>query len=182
MESKEPVLLVVLVEVPKLRWFAAAIGASGPDTAVPLVRSHEGDLAGYRDLEFDEQVSFLRHRLCGVLQRGVDRLWPRKQKAAQVAIIFDRTLESGEGATDLTLRVAEHFAEWMTSPPVVVAIDESTLAPATHPQLHLLAGEIADPWREQLDTHLPQLARLTTEASLWETTPRKRATTLETEK
>jgi hypothetical protein len=179
MEPKEPVLLVVLVEVPKLRWFAASIGSR---EATPLVRSPEGDLAEYLDLDFDEQVTFLRHRLCGVLQRGVDRLWPRKQKAAQIAIVLDRSLESRDPAVDLTLRVAEHFAEWMTSPPVVVAIDESALAPGTHPQLRLLAGDIPAAWRQQLDAQLPRLASLTADTSLWETTPRKRAKTMETER
>src|SRR5262249_3886796 len=86
MGTKTPVVLLVLVETARLRWFVAALGLDGQ--AVPLLRSEEGDLEKYRGLAFDEQVAFLRHRFCGVLQRGCDRLWARDSKACQFAFVF----------------------------------------------------------------------------------------------
>ena len=116
MEPKTPVLLLVLVETPRLRWFVAAAGPDGQTT--PLLCSEAGDLEKYTALDFDEQVAFLRHRFCGVLQKGCDRLWARAMKARQFAIVFEGVLPEPTG--ELTRRVAEHFAEWMLSPPVAV--------------------------------------------------------------
>src|SRR5437764_7082220 len=90
MEPKTPVLLLVLVETARLRWFVASLGLDG--RAAPLLRSEAGDLDKYLSLPFDEQGSFLRHRFCGVLQRGCDRLWGRSSKACQFVIVFDGLL------------------------------------------------------------------------------------------
>src|SRR5437870_9563176 len=118
MDAKTPVVLLVLVETARLRWFVASLGLDG--RATPLLRSEVGDLDKYVGLSFDEQVSFLRHRFCGVLQRGCDRLWARGNKACQFVFVFDRALP--EAAGDLTQAVADHLAEWMLNPPVVVFI------------------------------------------------------------
>src|SRR5262245_22309012 len=90
METKTPVVLVVLVEAVRQRWLVATVGLDG--TLTPLLRSEDGDLATYQGLPFDEQVSFLRHRFCNVLQRGCDRLWPVGKKACQFAFVFDAVL------------------------------------------------------------------------------------------
>src|SRR5258708_35055651 len=116
MDSKTPVVLIVLVDAARLRWLVAALGLDG--ALVPLLRSEDGDLATYQGLPFDEQVSFLRHRFCGVLQRGCDRLWPAGKKACHFVFLFDGILP---GATEeLIQQTAEHFVEWMLNPPVVV--------------------------------------------------------------
>src|SRR4051812_48746383 len=108
MESKEPVLLVVLVETARLRWFVASLHLDG--RVEPLLCSEEGDLEKYRGVEFDEQVSFLRHRFCGVLQRGCDRLWARDCKARRYVIVFEGLLPEPTGT--LTQAVADHYAMW----------------------------------------------------------------------
>src|SRR4051812_40792050 len=116
MEHKSPVMLLVLVDVARLRWFVASIALDGQ--TVPLLRSDEGDLEKYRELSFDEQVAFLRHRFCGVLQRGCDRIWARNNKACQFVFFFEGQLLDATG--QLTQAVADHFTEWMLNPPVVV--------------------------------------------------------------
>src|SRR5947209_11105311 len=118
MDTKTPVVLVVLVETARLRWFVASLGLDG--RAAPLLRSEVGDLEKYRSLPFDEQVLFLRHRFCGVLQRGCDRLWARGNKACQFVFVFEGPLPEPTG--QLTASVAEHFVQWMLNPPVVVLV------------------------------------------------------------
>jgi len=61
MTAKEPVLLTVLIETASLRWYVAGIGLEGEP--LPLLKSEAGNLSPYLGLPFDEQVSFLRHRL-----------------------------------------------------------------------------------------------------------------------
>jgi hypothetical protein len=139
MEAKAPVMLLVLVETARLRWFVAAVGLDGQ--TVPLLRSEEGDLEKYRGLDFDEQVAFLRHRFCGVLQRGNDRLWARNCKACQFVFVFEGLLPEPTGG--LTQAVAEHFTQWMLNPPVVVFNRPDDA------RLETLAGEL-DPAREEL--------------------------------
>jgi hypothetical protein len=134
MDTKTPVVLVVLVESQRQRWLVAALDLDG--TLVPLLRSEEGDLSLYQGLPFDEQVSFLRHRFCGVLQRGCDRLWPVGKKACQFVFLFDGVLP---GTTEeLIPVVAEHFVLWMLNPPVVVF----TINRPGPTRLHQLAGSI----------------------------------------
>ena len=61
MDAKTPVVLLVLVETARLRWFVASLGLDG--RATPLLRSEVGDLDKYLSLPFDEQVSFVVNRL-----------------------------------------------------------------------------------------------------------------------
>ena len=115
MTAKEPVLLTVLIETASLRWYVAGISLAGE--ALPLLKSEAGNLSPYLGVPFDEQVSFLRHRLSGVLQRGCDRLWGRQKKPCQIVFVADGPFV--QASAELTARVAEHFVEWMTRPPVV---------------------------------------------------------------
>jgi hypothetical protein len=143
MDAKTPVLLVVLVEASRLRWFVAAI--TPDDRAEPLLCSEVGNLESYLGLDFDGQVSFLRHRFCGVLQRGCDRLWARQQKARQFAFVFDEPLPEPTGR--LTAAVAQHFLEWLLNPPAVVytgALDKlvGTIDPALEGQLRSTLGAL----------------------------------------
>src|SRR6266849_810917 len=109
MAAKEPVLLTVLIETAKFRWYVGGIGLDG--AATPLFCSEPGNLKPYVGVPFDEQVNFLRHRLSGVLQRGCDRLWGRQLKPCQIVFVADGSFV--EADSKLTRRVAEHFVAWM---------------------------------------------------------------------
>lgn len=158
MTPKAPVLLVVQVETAQLRWYVAAIDRAGQLT--PLLCSEVGDLEKYKGLAFDEQVVFLRHRFCGVLQRGCDRLWARDMKASQFVFIFDEPLPEPTG--ELTPRVAEHFAIWMLNPPAAVFVG------ANEAGLVRIAGEIDRPLADLLNARLADLARLREDPTAWE--------------
>lgn len=169
MEPKTPVLLVLLVDVSRLRWLAAGIGLDGE--LLPLVASEDGDLEPYLTLPFDEQVSFLRHRLSGVLQRGFDRLWPFQKKPCQIVLIASAPLD--ETAGPLTERVASHFVEWLSNPPVVFFVCQGGFSAQPQPRLVRLAGEM-EPAREAiLISRLPELFETVAHADRWEQIPKK---------
>jgi hypothetical protein len=157
MEPKAPTLLLILVETARLRWFVAAVGLDG--TTAPLICSEADDLEKYRGLEFDEQVSFLRHRFCGVLQRGCDRLWARDRKACQFVFVFEGLLPEPTGA--LTQTLAGHFAEWLLKPPVAVFA-------ATGAGLERLSGTIDAPLEELFNAHLTELLAAQDNPTVWE--------------
>jgi hypothetical protein len=164
MGQKAPVLLVVLVETARLRWFVAAVGLDGQ--TVPLLRSAEGDLARYRGLAYDEQVSFLRHRLCGVLQRGCDRLWARDLKACHFVIVFEGLLPDARGG--LTQAVADHLSLWLLNPPAVVYN-----TPDDAPRLEKLAGDLDRPREELIIARLGGLRAAQDDSGAWELSPTK---------
>jgi hypothetical protein len=164
METKAPVLLLVLVETERLRWFAAALGLDGRIT--PLICSEPGDLEHYRELEFDEQVAFLRHRFCGVLQRGCDRLWARNWKACQFVFIFEQSLPDSTGT--LTKAVADHFTLWMLNPPVAVLVSENGFAADGMTRLVQLAGELDVARTGLVAGRLPDLLAARSDQGTWE--------------
>jgi hypothetical protein len=136
----------------------------------PLLRSEDGDLSTCQGLEFDLQVSFLRHRFCGVLQRGNDRLWPVNKKACLFAFLFVGDLP---GTTaELTQRVADHFVEWLLNPPVVVFTAEEKPS-AGAPSLTRLAGAIEGRPEAALNTALGPLFAAASDESAWELSQRK---------
>ncbi len=159
MADKVPVTLAVLVDSARLRWFVASVDRGGAVEA--LVRSADGDLALCRELGFDEQVSFLRHRLCGVLQRGSDRLWPVGKKAGLFAVLFDGDVP--DTSEELTHRVAEHFALWLVNPPAVVLRHDGSA-------WQRIAGD-AD--ADTLATAVPTLLDRVTDPVAWEESTRK---------
>jgi hypothetical protein len=169
METKAPVLLLVLVETSRLRWFVASVGLDGQ--TVPLLRSEVGDLEKYRGLPFDEQVSFLRHRFCGVLQRGCDRVWARGTKAVQFVVVFEEPLPREGGA--LTAAVAAHFVDWLLNPPVVVFTSADGFDGVT-PRLNPVAGGIEPPLQELLRSHLGALLARRHDEAAWELSPKKK--------
>jgi hypothetical protein len=169
MEAKAPVVLVVLVETVRLRWFVASVGLEGP--AAPLLRSEIGDLERYRSLDFDEQVAFLRHRFCGVLQRGCDRIWARGEKARQFVFVFEGLLAEPTG--ELTRAVAEHFTLWMLNPPVVVLVSADGFDRPDLSRLEKLAGEIDAPLDGLVRARLGGLLALREDAAAWELAPKK---------
>jgi hypothetical protein len=166
--DKTPVLLVVLVETSRLRWFVAALGLDGQ--AAPLLRSDVGDLEKYRDLDLDGQVSFLRHRFCGVLQRGCDRLWARGLKACQFTFVFESPLAEPTGL--LTAAIAEHFTQWLLNPPVAVLVSADGFdAPA--PRLETVAGGLDGPLDALLRKHLGALLAARADEGQWELSRKK---------
>jgi hypothetical protein len=168
MNSKEPVLLLVLVETARLRWFVAAIDRNGQ--SVPLLRSEVGDLETYVGLDFDEQLAFLRHRFCGALQRGCDRIWARGNKASQFIFVFEGLLPEPTGK--LTRVLAEHLAEWMLNPPVVVFCSSD----GSPPRLEKLAGQLDSPSATLLLANLGPLLSAQERPEAWELSKKKTAT------
>jgi hypothetical protein len=168
MNPKEPVLLLVLVETARLRWFVAAIDMHGQ--SVPLLRSEVGDLEHYVGLNFDEQVAFLRHRFCGTLQRGCDRIWARGNKASHFIFVFEGLIPEPTGK--LTQTLAEHLVEWMLNPPVVVFCTSDAAAP----RLETLAGELESPSEALLLANLGTLLSAQECPEAWELSKKKTAT------
>jgi hypothetical protein len=152
MESKAPALLVILVEAARLRWFVACIGLDGQ--TIPLICSEADDLAKIRGVEFDEQVGFLRHRFCGALQRGCDRLWARNLKACHFVFVFEGLLEEPTG--ELIPAVARHLAG-------AKEIERQELF-----LLNRLAGSHEAPLEELLRAHLGELLAAKDDSAAWE--------------
>jgi hypothetical protein len=167
--AKEPVLLIVLIETEELRWFVAGVTLDGD--SIPLLCSEPADLDAYIGAPFDEQVSFLRHRLSGVLQRGCDRLWGRQMKPCQIVFLADGPFK--QAAPELAQRVGEHFVEWMASPPVVFLTTDGSFAPTANPSMNPLAGHLQPSHREALLAGLPQLDAATALTDQWELAPNK---------
>jgi hypothetical protein len=162
MTPKTPAVLLVVVEAARLRWFAAALV---PDARpAPLLRSEDGDLAKYAGLPFDEQVSFLRHRFCGVLQKGCDRLWARGLKACQFVIVFDGAIPDPTG--ELVRAIADHFTLWMINPPAAVLVRAGE-----PPSLEPVAGDLDPPRAELVAAGLGAVLAARDDPAAWEVVP-----------
>jgi hypothetical protein len=172
MSTKEPVLLTVFVETVSLRWFVAGIDFGA--VAVPLVCSEPGNLAAYLGLALDEQVSFLRHRFAGVLQRGCDRLWGRQQKPYQIVFVTDAPFV--DAPAELTRRVAEHFVAWMTSPSVAFFTRRAGISPTEPTILELVAGALDPDWRTALELGLSQVVAAAQQSGAFELAPPQKST------
>ena len=164
--AKEPVFLTLLIETAKYRWFVGGIEPNG--VAMPLLCSEEGNLARYVDLPFDEQASFLRHRLSGVLQAGFNRLWERGKKPLRIVFVADA--EFAAAGMELTVRVAEHFVEWMTRPPVSFFLGN---AKDEAQPLRLIAGESESSQQAAILQGWLALQTASENSSAWELTARK---------
>jgi hypothetical protein len=169
MEAKAPVMLLVLVETARLGWLVAAVGLDGH--VVPLLRSEAGDLDRYPGLDFDDQVAFLRHRFCGVLQRGCDRLWARGLKARQFVILFEGPL--GDPTGTLTHAVAEHFVQWMLNPPAAVFAGPIGAGAGETHRFDKLAGDLDPAWEKPLSASLNGISAAREDPSLWELARKK---------
>jgi len=113
--EKEPVTLAAHLNLSAGSWSVASV--NGSFEIAPLVQSQPHDLATWQQGSFDEQVSFLRHRIAGLLQRGSDRLWGRQQKAQLFMIDF--WYEKDDASNEVITSVAQHFCTWMLKPPVI---------------------------------------------------------------
>lgn len=167
METKSPTILLVLVETAKLRWYVAGLGLDG--LLATLICSDEDDLSPYRGIDFDEQVAFLRHRFCGVLQRGCYRLWEQQKKACQFVFVFEGLLPESNVAGGpmlehgtLTQRIAEHMVEWMMNPPIAV------LAESAPGRLDRLAGTMEAAQETLLLARLAEVEALRVEQAAWD--------------
>jgi hypothetical protein len=169
MGDKSPALLLILIETLRLRWFVAAVGLDG--RTMPLLRSEVGDLEKYRGLDFDEQVGFLRHRFCGVLQRGCDRIWARDARACHFVFVFDGLLSEPTGS--LTQVFAEHLACWMVNPGVIVYRIDGRPCPGEILRLDRLAGQLDKPLEDLLLVHLAPLLAVRDDLGAWELAPKK---------
>lgn len=167
MSQKEPVLLLVLVQTSRMRWLAAGIDFQ--NQLFPLLVSSDNDLAPYLTLDFDEQASFLRHRFCGILQRGCDRLWGLKKKACKFVFLTDDQFP-GAAREELTQRVADHLVDWMANPSVAFLNSDAefstqSLNPA------LIAGELSTEQQSALHSALPSLSQALHTPEAWEQVP-----------
>jgi hypothetical protein len=169
MSEKEPLLLTVLIETSRLRWYVAGIRLSGEP--LPLLKSEAGNLSPYLGIPFDDQVSFLRHRLSGVLQRGCDRLWGRQMKPCQIVFVADGPFIQADA--ELNSRVAEHFVEWMTRPPVVFFTAAHGFASPEPRVLNQVAGELDGFLRTALVAGLTALRETLDQPDAWELVPTK---------
>ncbi len=163
MNTKEPVLLTVLITTTDFRWHVAGISLAG--SSAPLGQSEAGNLEEYVGGTDDEQVSFLRHRLSSVLQRGCDRLWGRQEKPCQIVFVADGPFL--QAPPDLTRRVAEHFVQWMTRPPVVYFTSVDGFVEAGELSLNQVAGEMDAQYRQALDAGLPSLVAQLEQPQAW---------------
>jgi hypothetical protein len=136
--EKTPTLLLVVIKSASQQWFVAGIDLDG--TIVPLVRSEPHNLDQYVGQSDDEQLSFLRHRLSGAMQRGCDRLWARNAKATRIVLIADSDLPESDAG--LLPRLAEHFHTWMTRPPVSFYRGRGNATIDDFDSLECLVGEV----------------------------------------
>ncbi|MDA1232800.1 MAG: hypothetical protein O2856_18685 [Planctomycetota bacterium] len=167
MNEKELVLLTILIDTARMRWLAGGIGFS--EQVCPLLASQDNDLAGYVGKEFDEQASFLRHRFCGALQRGCDRLWGLRKKACQFVFLID--CEFPHASPELTARIAEHLVQWMTNPPVIFLIIETGSMAQRPIEIKRVAGEMSAECSRALELGLPTLLDASNHADMWEQVP-----------
>jgi len=170
--EKAPVLLTVLVEIGQFRWYVAGVGMDG--ASIPLLCSETGNLLPCQGVALDEGINFLRHRLSGVLQRGCDRLWGRQMKPCQIVLIADGPFAQAE--PDLFKKVGEHFAAWMTKPPVVTFLSDGGFPFPERVALDLVAGDIDPAFRQGLEAGLPRLFTALQQNEAWELVPSKQGT------
>lgn len=166
MSERKPVLLAVAIQSANHRWHAAGIDDHGK--AIPLICSEPGNLASYVGQPLDEQVSFLRHRLAGVLQRACDRLWSRDLKPNLIVVATDGPFP--DASAELTQRVADHFVEWMTRPPVVFVL----LGGGAAAEHQTVAGDWPADRRAAFELGWDDLAAARSNPQLWELVPTKR--------
>ncbi|MGV3484678.1 MAG: hypothetical protein ACO1RT_09700 [Planctomycetaceae bacterium] len=167
MSDRVPVILVVLIDTGKLSWHLGGIRLDGEP--VPLLKSARGDLDSYRGLETDHQVSFLRHRLAGALQRGCDRLFSHRMKASHFVFVADGTYP--HAADDVTERLADHFVQWMMNPPVTYMLSPDGVTQAASEMPKVIAGTLPEDVAAVLKEGLPKLARALNEPDRWECVP-----------
>lgn len=168
MSERQPATFIVLIETQRQRWFAGASDDAGQ--TIPLMRSDEGNLDQYVGLEFDEQISFLRHRLAGVLQRGCDRLYAKQMKAEQFLLAADGDFPDADPR--VTNALAEHFVQWMINPPVVYLRTAGQFELDHAADWEVIAGELPADADESVSEAVRELAARRNRPDDWELIPR----------
>lgn len=163
----ESPVLAIVIETAKLRWYIVGLSPAGDIS--PLLRSQVGDFDNYLGADFDEQVTFLRHRFSGVIQRGADRLLREGMRPGRIVFLADGPFQ--RASRELTDRVADHFVQWLNQPPVLFLMG---LLGAENPSLERLAGEPDQQLESALCELAPSIAALMRDSQAWETAPRKR--------
>ena len=164
---KTPALLVVVIRTACQQWFVA--GSTERDHLLPLACSEPGNLGEYVGLPPDEQLSFMRHRIAGAIQRGFDRLYAKEAKAHQIVLLIDD--EFPEASPNLLQRLGDHFTAWMTRPPVCCYRGTSETGSCTAQQLICISGPMDQAWAELFAKALPQLTESLESEELWERIP-----------
>ncbi|TWT66558.1 hypothetical protein [Allorhodopirellula solitaria] len=168
MPERQPALLVVMIDTASLRWHVAAIGSGAQ--VIPLLRSEDGNLDEYRDLEPDAQLSFLRHRFAGVLQRGCDRLYPKQMKVSHFLLIADGHYPDAQ--PDTTARLAAHFVDWMINPPVTYLLHQGEFREDSVTEsldsLETVAGELPETVAASLWAGWAEMVELLSQPDCWE--------------
>ncbi len=158
MTEKEPVTLAVHLDLSGGTWSVASV--SGAFEVAPLIQSQPHDLDKWSEGSSDEQISFLRHRIAGILQQGADRLWGRQQKAQLFAIDF--SYEDSPASGEIVDRVAQHFCTWLLKPPVMC------LCVRENGTLRCIASNTDDADLEGLTAAVQQIRSQAGQTDLWE--------------
>lgn len=170
MKSRDPVLLLIVIDTSELRWYAAGVGLDG--TVYPLLASEPGNLEPYRQAIGDEQLSFLRHRLSGILQQASDRLWSRNLKPCRIVTVLDG--EFSDTDTSLARRLAEHMHQWLWDPPADFYLHPNWQRVQSVADLQCLAGGLDPQYESAFLEALPLLAAAIRQAEKWEVVHNKR--------
>jgi hypothetical protein len=92
-------------------------------------------------------------------------------KPGQVIFVADASFPHAD--PDLTQRVAEHFVDWMTNPPVVFFVSDNGFPRNGEATLRRLAGGLDHARHDALDRGLPQLLGAIERDDGWELAPNK---------
>ena len=158
--------LLLHVHLERLHEKAQVIG----DVVDPFERRSAGTMTGSR---LDPNQYGGLSRLC-VLQRGCDRLWGRQLKPSHIVFLADAPFT--HATAELTQRVATHFVEWMTRPPVVFLVGEHRSERDNEAlPLDCLAGELEPSVESTLRAGFPALFATIPDADAWELSPTRRS-------
>lgn len=163
--AKTPVLLTTIVRSEKQQWFVAGVTPDGSVTT--LVRSEPGNLDAYVGRGLDDQVSFLRHRLSGALQRAYDRLWDHQMKTQHIVIVLEGNFPQGDPA--LPKSIAEHFNLWMTCPEATTFASASLSCDDRLDEYERLAGTLPEKDTQALQAGWADLMAAIEQPAQWET-------------
>lgn len=163
--AKTPVLLTTIVRSEKQQWFVAGVTPDGKVTT--LVRSEPGNLDAYVGQSLDDQVTFLRHRLSGALQRAFDRLWGHEMKTRHIVIVIEGSFPEGDPA--LPKSIAEHFNIWMTYPEATTFASSRLTGDDHLEEYERLAGTLPEEDAQALQAGWPALMTAIEQPTRWET-------------
>ena len=98
-------------------------------------------------------------------------MWGRQLKPRQIVFVADGPFP--DGGPVLTRRVAEHFVNWMASPPVVYFERQGAFGAPEIPRLQSIAGDFDEHLLPALTAGLASLCAATKDNDAWELVPSK---------